>query len=544
MKRFKLLLYAALLLSMMAAVLVCFSPYAPVVQQAVPIEALWAIEDEREESETPLVTALECNGVPLAYDAQENTFYCTIGLDNGETWPEIHLTAPGARGVSLVFEDDYTYDWCHDAVRDNAEYWAMAYTDTAFSYFRIVFTGLPLVMIETAGEITPEDTPAQVTVSAYGSQPIVSKANVHIRGASSISREKSNLKVDFIRNASGKKNWVTLPGIGLSRDVILNGMGTDELLMRENLSWAIYDQLLGEAYSGAMDARRTQYAELFVNGEYRGLYLMTEPIHPEDELTKASESAALTDSLYMTMVTFFVGERPYLVNEADRDIVFELRYAPAGQAEFAGIEPYVALSMEQDDAVFVQKAEALLDMDSILRYGILCQAGGFADNVHNNMYIWAHQTAGGLNYRFAPWDMDMTWGERPEMHGINNDHWVAFPLLDRVLLLDVANARQRYADMWTQLRQDVLSVENIAQLLADFSAEMSDSGALLRNAMRWDLPMDDTSGIEISSFAQMHLLAVDQAVTMLLTEEAPSFLRPDWSIEEGVYPPIFPEEQE
>ena len=541
MRKIELLLGMALLLAMMAAVLVCFSPYAPVVQQAMPIEALWAIEDEREESEAPLVTALECNGVPLAYDAQENTFYCTIGLDNGEAWPELHLTAPGARGVSLVFEDDYTYDWCNDAVKNNAEYWAMAYTDTEFCYFRIVFTGLPLVMIETAGEITPEDTPAQVTVSAYGSQPIVSRANVHIRGASSIDREKSNLKVDFVRNASGKKNWVTLPGIGVSHDVILNGMGTDELLLRERLSWAIYDQLLGEAYSGAMDARSTQYAELFVNGEYRGLYLMLEPIHPEDELTKASESAALTDSLYMTKVTLFVGERPWLVNEADRDTSYELRYAPAGAPEFAGIEPYIALSMEQDDAVFAQKAEALLDMDSILRYGILCQAGGFADNVHNNMLIWAHQTAGGLNYRFAPWDMDMTWGERPEMLGIDNDHWVAFPLLDRVLLLDVANARRRYADMWTQLRQDVLSVENITQLLADFSAEMSDSGALLRNAMRWDLPVDDTAGLEISSFAGTHMAAVDQAAQMLLTEDAPSFLRPDWSIEEGVYPPIFPE---
>ena len=79
------------------------------------------------------------------------------------------------------------------------------------------------------------------------------------------------------------------------------------------------------------------------------------------------------------------------------------------------------------------------------------------------------------------------------------------------------------------------------QLLADFSAEMSDSGALLRNAMRWDLPVDDTAGLEISSFAGTHMAAVDQAAQMLLTEDAPSFLRPDWSIEEGVYPPIFPE---
>lgn len=541
MTRLKLLLGIALLLGMMAGVILCFSPYAPVVQPVAPIEALWAIEDEREESEAPLVTALECGGVPLAYDAQEDVFYCTLGLEQGEEWPELHLTAPGAQGVSLVFEDDYEYDSCAEAIENGWAYSVMAYTDEAYHYFGIVFTGLPLITVGTQEEITTLDTPAQVTVSAYGSGPVVSRANVHIRGASSIGREKSNLKVSFVRNASGKKNWVTLPGIGLSHDVILNGMGTDALLLRERLSWTIYDQLLGEAYSGAMDARRTQYAELFVNGEYRGLYLMTEPIHPEDELTKESESAVLTDSLYMTMVTFFVGERPWLVNEADWDTAFELRYAPAGAPEFAGIEPYIALSMEQDDEAFAAKAEALLDMDSILRYGILCQAGGFADNVHNNMIIWAHQTANSLKYRFAPWDMDMTWGERPEMLGSESDRWVAFPLLDRALLLDVAGARQRYADLWTQLRQSVLSEENIAGLLADFSQEMSRSGALVRNAQRWDLPVDDTAGIEISAFAAMHMAAVDQAVEMLLTQEAPSFLRPDWNIKEGVYPPIFPE---
>ena len=57
----------------MTALLVCtvalFSPYAPVVGPVPDIEDVWAIEDAREESDAPLVTALEMNGVPLAYDA-------------------------------------------------------------------------------------------------------------------------------------------------------------------------------------------------------------------------------------------------------------------------------------------------------------------------------------------------------------------------------------------------------------------------------------------------------------------------------------------
>lgn len=55
------------------------SPYAPVVGAFRPIEEIWAIEDERVMSETPLVTALSNNNVPLAYDAQQNTFTARWG---------------------------------------------------------------------------------------------------------------------------------------------------------------------------------------------------------------------------------------------------------------------------------------------------------------------------------------------------------------------------------------------------------------------------------------------------------------------------------
>ena len=86
------------LLALLAAAVCAGSPYVPAAQKAPEdIETIWAIEDAREESGVPLVTALEMNGVPLAYDAAENTFYCTLGLEDGEAWPELRLTAPGAK---------------------------------------------------------------------------------------------------------------------------------------------------------------------------------------------------------------------------------------------------------------------------------------------------------------------------------------------------------------------------------------------------------------------------------------------------------------
>ena len=160
-KRLTLLAGKIAMMALLAAGVVMCSPYAPVMGSAPEnIEEIWAIEDARTESESPLITALENNGVPLAYDAAGNTFYCTLGLENAEDWPEIHMTAPGAKDVRLCFVDDYSYDWCADALRDGYAYQGIAYTDTEFSYFDVIFTGLPQLCINTRGqEITAEDSP-------------------------------------------------------------------------------------------------------------------------------------------------------------------------------------------------------------------------------------------------------------------------------------------------------------------------------------------------------------------------------------------------
>lgn len=86
--RLRLMLGILALVVLLVGTVLLASPYAPVVGAFRPIEEIWAIEDERVMSEIPLVTALSNHNVPLAYDAQQNTFYCTLGLEQGGEWPD------------------------------------------------------------------------------------------------------------------------------------------------------------------------------------------------------------------------------------------------------------------------------------------------------------------------------------------------------------------------------------------------------------------------------------------------------------------------
>ena len=527
MRRLKLLLMIAALLALMAAVVVVGSPYASVMTAAPEnIEQIWAIEDARQESSVPLVTALENNGVPMAYDAAMNTFYCTLGTDNADAWPEIHITAPEAPGVCLSFVDDYSYDWCVDALRDGYAYQGIAYTDTEFAYFDVVFTGLPQLCIDTRGqEITIEDSNVDVTMAAYGEAPLVSTGRMHLRGASTLIFDKKSSKLEFTREREGnaKKIEVNVPGFGRADDLALLPCWHDETKMRDKLNWDMWAQL--NADGEPFGARKTGYVEVFMNGEYHGLYLMVEPVDIAGELALAGESRLLTDSVYRTAALNFARDREYLTHPHRANAGYELYYAPSGagsyEARFAALMPYVELTKMQDDAAFAERALKLFDIDSMLRYALMMQGGAIADNFFNNMYIWAQYTPQGVQYRFAPWDLDVAWGfERHEI-GEEYERWLFFPVLDRMLNLDVGGIRRRAYDMWQQMRGGIFSMEYLEGKIAEYTQLLGESGALMRDAERWGNFMTYPDGYELITFAQMRWPLLDEAMQRLVDTDGP-----------------------
>lgn len=511
MKRIGLLL----MILVMTVVLVCavalFSPYAPVVEPVVDIEEIWAIEDAREESEAPLVTALENHGVPLAYDKESGTFYCTLGLGHADAWPDIHLTAPGAQNVRLVFVDDYSYDWCQDAVRDGYEYEVMAYTDTQYSYFYIVFTGMMQVCIEAEEELGREDKPVQVSVNtAQGA--LVSNARTHYRGGVTAKFEKHPYRVEFTRTQDGREKVIReVPTLGQMNQFILIPMWYDNDFLRDRLSWTIYGELAGE--DAPYDARRHAYAEVFVNGKYEGVYLLLEPYDHETEIAKLGTAHALTDRIYSSCPAWSIEDRPTIETQGNPPYRFALHYQADDGEPFDDIQDYIDICLEPDDGVFVRRMMEQVDIDSMLRYHLIIQSFGLGDNVYNNQFVWAAKENGKTVYRFIPWDMDMSWGENDHIEWIREDYdgWMYFPAADRLLNLD-QGVRQRWADMWRQMRQTVITQENIEEKVMRYSAELNDSGAIARNALRWNKDHSVSDPYEIMGYTQMRLEIMDRTV--------------------------------
>ena len=495
MKRLKLLLGMAALACAIGLTVKYGSAYRPVVEPVREIEAIWAIEDEREESEEPLVTRLFCNGAEAAYDAESNTFYCTLGLENGEEWPKIKLTTAQnvGGGLTLCFVDDYAYDACADAIREGYAYQIMAYTDEAYSYSDVVFTGLPILSLHTVEEITTEDTPAALNLAFGNGERLEANARAHLRGNASLVRlDKHSYKVEFTRTEDGKKKIPqNVPGLGQTDEIILLAMGFDPNMVRDRLSWSMIERIWPKDEAFAPVGR--EYVEVFVNDAYQGAYLMMVPFDRRAEIEKAGAGSAQRDSLYRSVIAAVDKGRPI-------DEGYELFIAPDAENPFAGLQTYLRLDDgEMDDETFCREAAAHIDVPSLMRYTLLVQGMALCDNIFNNMYVWAHETAAGVVYRFIPWDMDLSWEKEP---GAYWDCWMIDALACRVIELDVSGARGELAAQWRQMSEAGFTIDAVREELALYQHELTDSGAFLRDAERWGKEQDEMDVSQIEAVAE------------------------------------------
>lgn len=527
MKRLELLMLATTMTALLAAVVVFFSPYAPTVEPMKEIEEIWAIEDAREESSVPLLTCLENNGMRLGYDAQQNTFYCTIGLGNGETWPEIHLTAPGAKGVKLCFVDDYTYDWCDEAVREGYAYQVLAYTEEEFWYTQVVFTGMTVICLETDEAVSLEDQPGRAAISACGSDPIQADARISYRGASSVEGDKKGYKIKFVGNRSGEGIEYDVPGIGMESRLALLPMLTDAMLMQERLCWDLYAAVVQDG--AHLRPRKTQYIELFVNDEYAGVYLMINLVDVQKELRLAGESHVREDSVYRSCYVSLERTRITVPDPVayHKGWGYELHRSTRPGSEFDDLQPYLALRTEQDDEAFARRALEMIDLEQVLRYHLFLQGCCLTDNAYNNMFIWTERTQDGVRYSFYPWDLDQSWGYHYE-EDKSYTRWFRFPLADRLINLDAGGARSRLAQLWQSMREDVFTQENIAGLLEQYAIELADSGAMMRNEERWGTGIAAPEGQGILDFAATRFFILDELIAGIAgTEGRIDFLNED-----------------
>ena len=166
-----------------------------------------------------------------------------------------------------------------------------------------------------------------------------------------------------------------------------------------------------------------------------------------------------------------------------------------------------------DDDTFKATVSEEIDVEGALDIWMYLQAVLGIDNRGKNMYYVAKNIGAAQKIYFAPWDMDITWGDALSAGtgdaiwdlGLNSNLYserINWAIGDRLVKLDAENSHAYIAETWKYLRQTVFSEEHLVERIDELAHRVNDSGAYARNAERWP---DSNADADYEQFKRMAL---------------------------------------
>jgi CotH kinase protein/Lamin Tail Domain/Secretion system C-terminal sorting domain len=247
------------------------------------------------------------------------------------------------------------------------------------------------------------------------------RINIEIRGSSSQDAPKkafglTTLKADNITN-----NNVSILGMPSENDWILNGLAFDKSLIRDYLCYNLSRQM-------GNYASRTEYCEVVINGDYKGLYILQEKIKSETSrvnilkigdtdntfpnvtggyITKADKTTG-GDPIAWTMgETNFIHELPKPVNVTSQQDTYI-------KGEFYRLAENTYNQSLQDGYTSV------IDVPSFVDFMMVNELASNSDVYQSSTFF--HKDRNGKLRAGPVWDLNLTFGSTFTTHS-NYDVW-------------------------------------------------------------------------------------------------------------------------
>ena len=386
--------------------------------------------------------------------------------------------------------------------KEEMKEWAAPDEESLKSYDLGKFaTKLPVVYMNTSGQQILKENVIWGNIalldgngeeqSVFSVPNSIYRATIKYRGASSYSKfDKKQYRIKFYKNKKDSAKKVSLAGMGANSEWVLNGPYLDKTLIRNKL---VYDQAR-ELNRWAPD---TRFVELFVDGEYQGVYLAVEPVTNGESRLRLSEFGLLS------------GETAYIVNRDRIDTGAEeietwgkmesytynalyIRY-PSENKITEKQKEYIKNDISEFEQVlygenFSDKRigyQAYIDMDNWVDYFIINESAMNYDA--GNLSTYVYKELGG-KLQLAVWDFN---------NGFDNYQWFR---TETDVLYTVKNSwferlwqdktfREQVCERYRQLRKTTLSDEYIYDKIASYQEELGD--AVDRNFKVWGYSFED-----------------------------------------------------
>ena len=269
----------------------------------------------------------------------------------------------------------------------------------------------------------------------------IENVGVRLRGNTSLTAPKKNFKLDFNSFVPGRKFF------GLEK-LNLNANHNDPSLFRAAISWHILRQI-------DIPSTRTSFADLYINNNFMGVYVVTE--HIDEEFIKKNYEKDF-GNLYKCLwpaPLHYLGDDPEAYKfESNGRRAYDLKTNKFDD-DYFDLAHFISVlnnTSNQDFVCEIERVFNVVDYLKILALDVLIgNWDGYAGN-KNNYYLYHDPLTDLFNY--IPYDLDNTWGITWGNYNWENENpynWASYmsfgneyrPLYDRLL------AVQEYRNLFT-----------------------------------------------------------------------------------------------
>ncbi|MCJ8497142.1 CotH kinase family protein [Chryseobacterium salipaludis] len=431
----------------------------------------------------------------------------------------------GNSGINTItLDQDYAFKSPANNVEVGESYELFAIKNG--NEYVLYFTELPIVTINTPSVIV--DTPkvlAEFSLSETGKPEIKSKIGIEYRGASSQAYPKKSLEIEFWEDNDGTSTK-DIPILGMMNHDSFNlqAMYSEDSRVRSKtgndlwlqMSTLSYQEKEPEGKNGILG----HFVEMFMNGEYYGVYNLSEKVNRKNlklkkykdgirgELYKGKDWGGTT--LYSYDTSFD--------NTSAMWSSFEFKH-PKGYFDWQNLYNFVSFVVDADHTTFAQQIASKFEVDNAIDYYIFLNVLRAIDNTGKNLYIAKYDK--NTKYFYVPWDLDAAFGYSWDSTQLNDyGGLLTNGLYDKLFKNTQTDIfRQQLGKRWQELRQTFITHENIMSLFNENHEYLVRNKVLEREAKAWDYTENPTALNYMSEWLQNRINYLDgQFGPMLATE--------------------------
>ncbi|MBQ7354481.1 MAG: CotH kinase family protein [Clostridia bacterium] len=405
---------------------------------------------------------------------------------SGKTEQTVQYGTRGTVGVTLEVKEGYRFLGWSDGLEETSRSGDCPTADTVYTALIEYDTlGLPVVSLttETMRDVSSKTEYIRGTIQIDGcaDQYLLPKTDMEIRGRGNSSWHFA--KKSYRLRLSEKQNLLGL-GKDAEKSWVLLANHADQSLLRNHTTMEFARKLEGIDFMPSSTS-----VNLYLNGEYRGVYLLCEQIEVDSDRINISENPESLQTGYLLEMTHYAQDPKFTVSgilyEVKNDLSDNDSMREEQIAYIRTVMQRCYSAVQRGDEALVR---ALVDVDSVVDTYIVEELFKNKDDGWDSFYMYYDAGKANAKLTFGPiWDFDLTGGNTDNGGELHEGLWagVSECITDNFWYIELMREewfRTLVRDRWNELKSEIDRIPG--RIIAEADAH---TDAYARNFEKWPI---------------------------------------------------------